>query len=802
VGIGASAGGLEAITELLRELPTNLGLAYVIIQHLDSIHVSTLPALLSQVTSMPVREGEENIVVEPDHVYVIVPNTIITMQRRILHLHAPEARNVDPHVIDTFLSSLAEDQATFAIGIVLSGMGTDGTRGLQAIKDHGGITFVQALSSAKYPNMPQSALLAGCVDSDGTPTAIARVLTTLSASFSGKPLAENASLDLFTGRTREKRTEITGEDHRISDRSRHTDLGKLLDQLLLTRYLPTCVVIDHTMEIVHSRGPIAPYLAPASGQPGFNLLRMAHPDLVLELRSSIARVRESGKALKKEGLHLHENGEVRMVSLEVTPLQPSFVVTQDLLLVLVRELPPAPLQPGVLPEIERSVDIVSRDERIERLEYERVTLRAETTLLIEQLEELNQDLQIVGEELRSSNEELQSINEELETSKGELQLINEELGIANQDLHVRNAQLQAAREYAEAIVETIREPLLVLNVDLRIQQANQAFYQFFQTTREATEQRHLEELGDGEWSLPALHRLLSEILPHNYSFHGFEIEQHFPRIGRKMLLFNARRIFQQEQETTFILLALEDITERKAHEKREEAFIGIASHEFKTPLTSLKAYTEFLLARFAQTKDEDVVQLLSKEERQIDKLILLVGELLDITQIEAGQLRIRRELVDLMAIVRESIELLGHMTPTQTMVIEGKESCQVYADPERLGAVVSNLLSNAIKYAPASTPIVVKIAEKREEVILSVQDAGPGIESDKHRHLFERFYRVSGSAEETYPGLGLGLYIAAEIVKGHRGRIWVESEKGKGATFFVTLPRTVRCGGEARKGEG
>ncbi|HTK08637.1 MAG TPA: CheR family methyltransferase [Ktedonobacteraceae bacterium] len=1079
VGIGASAGGLEAITELLRELPTNLGLAYVIIQHLDPIHVSTLPALLSQVTSMPVTEGAENIAVEPDHVYVIAPNTIITIQKHVLHLHAREAKSAHPLTIDTFLFSLAEDQTTFAIGIILSGMGTDGTRGLQAIKDHGGMTFVQTLSSAKYPSMPQSALLAGCVDSDDTPTGIARALTTLASRFSGKTSAENASLELFTDREeelhtlyqilreatgidfsaykpatikrrllrhllneqqanlanyliwladhpaevqalaqdllihvttffrdpetfrevehlafprilqkklpgesiriwvmgcstgeevyslaislleflgeeaspfpivlfatdldptalekaragiypeqalinisearrkrfftrvdggyqiskavrercvfarhnitrdppfsrldliscrnvliylgtplqkkvlstfhyalasdgilllgtsetvgsaphlftplsekhkfyvktpfhvrqnldlsigsyiREERTEMTGgEDHRISNRSKHTDLGKLLDQVLLTRYLPTCVVIDHTMEIVHSRGPSAPYLTPASGQPSFNLLKMAHPDLVLELRSMIAQVRESGQAMKKEGLRLHDNEEIRIVTLEITPLQPSFVTSQDLLLILVRELPPVSSQPDPRPEIKRSVDIAIRDERIEQLEHERVTLRTETTLLIEQLEELNQDLQIVGEELRSSNEELQSINEELETSKEELQLINEELGMANQDLHIRNTQLQTAREYAEAIVQTIREPLLILNADLRIQQANQAFYQFFQTTKEVTEQRHLEELDNGEWNLPALRHLLSEILPHNHSFHGFEVEQHFSRIGHKTLLLNARRIFQQEQGTASVLLALEDITERKAREKqKEEAFIGIASHELKTPLTSLKAYAELLLTRFAQTNDEGAVQLLHKMERQIDKLILLVAELLDITQIETGQLRIRRELVDLATIVRESIETLEHMTPTQTMVIEGKGNYQVHADPERLRVVVSNLLSNAIKYAPASTSIVVKIAEEREEIILSVQDSGPGIEPDKHKHLFERFYRVSGSAEETYPGLGLGLYITAEIVKGHGGRIWVESEKGKGTTFFVTLPKVLSRERETR----
>jgi len=557
------------------------------------------------------------------------------------------------------------------------------------------------------------------------------------------------------------------------------------------------------MEIVYLRGPTSPYLAPASGQPSCHLLKMAHPDLLLELRTTIAQARRCGHAVKKEGLQMHENGGVRMVAIEVTPLQPSLLITEGLLLVLLRETPPAHLpahlSKGAGSAIFTSLDQAdqsSKDERIHQLEQERATLRAETILLVEELEEVNQELQVTSEEIRSSNEELQSINEELETSKEELQLINEELSMTNQELRVRNAQLQAARDYAEAVVETVREPLLVLATDLRISQANRAFYQFFQTTPERTEQRLLFELGNGEWNLPALLSLLKDILPTNHYFHGFEVEQSFPVIGRKILLVNARRILLREQETSLILLACEDITERKAREKqKDDAFIGIASHELKTPLTSLKAYAELLLHRFAQTGDEHAVQLLTKMDRQIDKLISLVQELLDITQMEAGQWNMRRITVDLVALVRESVETLQRMTLTQTIVIEANEKCLIDVDPEGIGRLVTNLLSNAIKYSPIGTTIVVKIAEQSEEsneVTLSVQDFGRGIAPDKHKHLFERFYRVSRSVEETYPGLGLGLYIAAEIVKHHQGRIWVESQEGKGAIFFVTLPKQFR----------
>ena len=177
VGVGASAGGFEAFRELLKALPSDTGLALVLVQHLDPGHESLLAKLLSNATAMPVREVEEGMAVEPNHVYVIPPNKTMGIRNGTLHLIArgePAAKHLP---VDYFLTSLAEDRGNRAVGVILSGTASDGTLGLKAIKAEGGITFAQDSKSAKYDGMPRSAIAAGCVDLVLPPEAIALELS-------------------------------------------------------------------------------------------------------------------------------------------------------------------------------------------------------------------------------------------------------------------------------------------------------------------------------------------------------------------------------------------------------------------------------------------------------------------------------------------------------------------------------------------------------------------------------------------------------------------------------------------------
>lgn len=175
VGIGASAGGLEAFTSLLEELPTDIGMAFVLVQHLDPTHESALPGILARATAMPVQQVTNDLRIEPNHVYVIPPNSELFISNGSLRLRPRSKATGAPHPIDTFLESLAEDAQDCAIGIVLSGTASDGTQGLTAIKAEGGITFAQD-KSAKYDSMPRSAIATGSVDFILSPGQIAQEL--------------------------------------------------------------------------------------------------------------------------------------------------------------------------------------------------------------------------------------------------------------------------------------------------------------------------------------------------------------------------------------------------------------------------------------------------------------------------------------------------------------------------------------------------------------------------------------------------------------------------------------------------
>jgi two-component system, chemotaxis family, CheB/CheR fusion protein len=177
VGVGASAGGLEAFTQLLKALPSRTGMAYVLVQHLDPTHESALTELLAKATEMPVRQVTDGTLVEPNRVYVIPPNVDMIVSQGILRLTPRTQTRGRPMPIDCFLRSLAEDQRSNAIGVILSGTASDGTLGLGAIKGEGGITFAQDEKSAKYDGMPRSAIAAGCVDFVLPPDGIAEELT-------------------------------------------------------------------------------------------------------------------------------------------------------------------------------------------------------------------------------------------------------------------------------------------------------------------------------------------------------------------------------------------------------------------------------------------------------------------------------------------------------------------------------------------------------------------------------------------------------------------------------------------------
>lgn len=231
-----------------------------------------------------------------------------------------------------------------------------------------------------------------------------------------------------------------------------------------------------------------------------------------------------------------------------------------------------------------------------------------------------------------------------------------------------------------------------------------------------------------------------------------------------------------------------DITERKELDRQKDDFFGIASHELKTPVTSIKAFTQVLQNRFAQAGDEKSTVLLGKMDTQINKLASLIADLLDVTKIEGGKLQFNQDYFYFDELVDEIIEEVQRTTSTHTIRFKGYSKRTLFGDRERVGQVITNFLTNAIKYSPHADTIELTITSDNEWVTLCVKDFGMGIPKDNLPNIFERFYRVSAGRHNTVPGIGLGLYISSEIIKRQGGKIWAESVTGKGASFCFSLP--------------
>lgn len=231
-----------------------------------------------------------------------------------------------------------------------------------------------------------------------------------------------------------------------------------------------------------------------------------------------------------------------------------------------------------------------------------------------------------------------------------------------------------------------------------------------------------------------------------------------------------------------------DMTERKLLEQQKDEFIGIASHELKTPVTSIKLFAEALEERFKNAGDDQNRGLMQKLNTQVDRLTALIKDLLETTRIVEGQLPLKKEEFDLNMLVETQVEELQRISSRHRLAFNAGSVRLVVADKERITQVLTNIISNAIKYSPNGGDVTITSSTTAEGAKVSVQDLGIGIPKDLQSKVFSRFFRVGNPAVSTYPGMGLGLYISAGIIQRHGGTIWVESSKGGGTVFSFIIP--------------
>lgn len=231
-----------------------------------------------------------------------------------------------------------------------------------------------------------------------------------------------------------------------------------------------------------------------------------------------------------------------------------------------------------------------------------------------------------------------------------------------------------------------------------------------------------------------------------------------------------------------------DIQNMKLQEQHKDFFISMASHELKTPITSMKGYVQILQSMYLNSEDDFLKMALGRIHKQIEKLIAIIADLLDVSKIRTGSLSFNRQDFDMNNLIKEVIEELTMVYPSFKIIFTPGAEIKVHADKERVGQVLTNLIQNAIKYSPKNCDIAIYSKMNHKSVMISVKDKGIGIDKNFQRKIFERFYRVEGKSEKTFPGFGIGLFIASEIIRRHRGSIGVESEPGKGSRFYFSLP--------------
>ena len=374
--------------------------------------------------------------------------------------------------------------------------------------------------------------------------------------------------------------------------------------------------------------------------------------------------------------------------------------------------------------------------------------------------------------------------------------------------NIEIVKLKNALAYAEAIIEAIHEPLLVLHTDLRVRSANKAFYINFHLSNEQVEEKEIYQVNDGEWDIPELKIFFKQILASSKSIKDFELKQKFKKIGNRVLLLNGQKLLMEGEVEPMILLVIEDITVRKKYEaqmkkdkdiveenlrlqeisRQKDDFISMASHELKTPVTSIKAFAQLLQNDFTAVGDVEAATMLSKMNSQIVKLTSLIGDLLDVSRMEGGKLQYHLDYFCFNEMIVETVREVQLTSKSHRITVDLVNVPRVYGDEDRLSQVLTNLLSNAIKYSPRSRKIEVFSSFENGVIALMVRDHGIGIRKEKQAKLFQRFFRVNGAKEDTYPGLGLGLYISSEIIKRHNGIIGLKSIKGKGSTFYFKIP--------------
>lgn len=364
----------------------------------------------------------------------------------------------------------------------------------------------------------------------------------------------------------------------------------------------------------------------------------------------------------------------------------------------------------------------------------------------------------------------------------------EKVGIAR-DITKRK-QMQEDLIYQKTLLEAIKESsiegILMVDPNGKIISYNQEFLEIWKIPKKVI-RRKLDA--------DAVNYVLDQLInPKEFTEKIIYLYKNPDQVGKDELILKDGRIIERysspvENNQTYYgrVWFFRDITEQRQLEIKKDRFILMASHELRTPITTIKGFTQILEKHFGDNLEAG--NYLSKIQVQTDRLTTLINDLLDVSKIESGKLELKKEVFDLSLHLNEICEDMQHSSRKHKIIFSGIKDATIFADKYRISQVLINLINNAIKYSPDSDKILVKLAIDKKNIQISVQDFGIGIDKNNLNKIFDAFYQIPHENRHSFFGLGLGLYIVSEIIKQHNGKIWVKSLENKGSTFFFTLPK-------------
>lgn len=616
-----------------------------------------------------------------------------------------------------------------------------------------------------------------------------------------------------------------------------SELDSAINSILLAEYIPPCAIINQDMEILQFRGLTKDFLAHGSGKASLNILKMVRSELAFELRIAVEKALKTKELVHKPDIEIKINSTYRLVSLDVIPLT---VEWSDSLLLVVFTLQD---QTVATASAHSNKSNPKKDLVIRKLSHELNIARIQMSGLIEAQEKAYEELQVASEEIVSSNEEFQALNEELETSKEEIEATNEELTITNQELKTHNELLAESYDFSQTVFATIHEPLLILDSNLVVKSANNAFCKKFLVTQKETQGMCLFKLGNKQWNISKLRQLLGRLLTQNKNLENFELIHTFPGgLGEKIMVLNASRILQKTHREELILLAIEDVTERtryhlkenellkadiiskeaakvelekavtlrtkQLHEKNRElelankdliAFAFISSHDLQEPLRKIQNFISLIQEDQDKILSANSALHLQKTADTATRMRKLIEDLLSYSGVtQREKIFEKRSLHDLFNDVAKNLqENIREHGATITLGDLGEAPVIDF----QIRQLFDNLVCNSLKFKKPDVPLHIsirskivsgsplkngKLFSKEKYRHITYTDNGIGFDPIYNERIFEVFQRLH--SRERYKGTGIGLAICKRIVENHNGLITATGKENKGVTFDIYLP--------------